>query len=169
MKGTKETSSPKPIDESEFLAAQAEKAKIAAIAALQQAKNDVKDAIQQNLDLRPTVRNHPMVAVGSATVAGFVAALLAVPSKEEQELRRLERIHRAMNPPPPSAASSNGDGKSNGQPAPPHSIWSSIIHEIVQLIRPILLTAITTGIKSATNPAPPVSPAATGQDPTNPA
>ena len=36
--------------------------------------------------------------IGSAVAAGFVAAVLAIPSKEQQELKKLEKIRRALHP-----------------------------------------------------------------------
>ena len=96
------TDLPNPkISESEFLADQADRAKAAAMAALSSAKV----ALGNSVDPRPAMRNHPLFVLGSASLAGFVAALLAIPSKKEQELRRMERIHRARNPEPPPARS----------------------------------------------------------------
>jgi hypothetical protein len=96
------------------------------------------------------------MAIGTAAVAGFAAIVVAVPSKQERELRRLERIREAMNPVPPNPVETNG---STAKPAEKHSWGAVLLREMIQLIRPVLMTAITAGIKaSAHQPTHPAAP-----------
>ena len=86
-------------------------------------------------------KEYPWITVGAAAVAGFIATAAIVPSKEQQALKKLASIERALNPHPPKAepASDHSDGK---QESP--SIWATILREVLALARPIL-----TGLVSA--------------------
>ena len=58
-------------------------------------------------------RQYPWLTLGASTVAGFVATSLLVPSKEDQALKKLAKIERALNPAAPAAAKpADGDGDS---------------------------------------------------------
>jgi hypothetical protein len=134
------------LSEAEFLRLQAEQARAAAGRAIK----DARLALVGKLDPREFTRKHPWLAILSATAAGFTAAAVAVPSKEEQELRRIERLQRAMHPPAPAPMPATNGKTEEPKAAPPHSIWSTILHELILLIKPILLAGITAGVKSAT-------------------
>jgi len=137
------------VSESDFLRQEAENAKLRMGAALNQAK----EAMVGKVDPHKLTRKHPILSILTAVIGGFVAALLAIPSREEQELRRLERLHRATHPAPPPSQTSNGKSE-NPAPAEKRSIGAVIVHEIIGMIKPILLATITAGIKSATTPPP---------------
>jgi hypothetical protein len=145
--------------EADYLRLQAEQAKLSMTDALHEATA----ALVEKADPRTVTRKHPVVAIVTALLGGFVAALLAIPSKKEQELRRLERLQRAMYPGP--APQSTGNGAADGHPkALKPGIGATLLHEAIALIKPILLATITAGIKSATEtPPPPPS----GQAPPN--
>ena len=159
MSDTTRSAGKTKLSEAEFLRLEGEKAKAEIVSSLERAKA----ALTNNVDPRELTRRHPWIAIGSAAVAGFVAAAVAVPSKEEQELRRLERMQRAMNPPPPAppstaAAETNG----NAKPETGHSIGATILHELIQLVRPILLTAITASVEGVVHRTPPPTAPPTG-------
>lgn len=123
------------MSESDYLARQAEVAKLAISRALSEAKS----AFTEGMDPREWTRRYPFVAVGSAIAAGFTAAVLAIPSKEQQELHKLEKIRRAMHPEPEPAKETKAE---------PKPLWSTLLHEAVQLIRPVLVSAVTAGLES---------------------
>jgi hypothetical protein len=143
--------------EDDFLRLQAEKAKAEIADALHRAKA----ALKNNADPRELTRRHPWIAIASAVAVGFAAAAAAIPSKQELELRRLERIRQALNPKPPEPASAETNGSAKKTDAKP-SLAHTLIHELIQLLKPILMTAITASIKSGVNPPPP--PAQTPPD-----
>jgi hypothetical protein len=145
------------LTDGEYLRAEAENAK----AALKGALDDAKAALTGAVDPREIARAHPFVALGSAAVAGFVAALVAIPSKEQQALHRIEKLQRAMHPDPSTAKETNGTSK----PAAP-SLLSTILKELIAILKPILIAAVTAGINP---PAPPpVEPAPTDPGAPNP-
>jgi len=110
--------------ENDFLQQQADEAKAAIGCALSEAKA----ALVQGMDPTDWTRKYPLVAVGSALAAGFVAAMVTVKSNEPEP----------VSPPPPYA------------PPPPHKsgFWSSLIREAVEMIRPVLTTALIAAFKS---------------------
>jgi hypothetical protein len=132
----------KKMSEAEYLRKQADDAKAAIGAAL----SDARAAMAEGIDPREWTRRYPLVAVGSALAAGFVAAVLAVPSREQQELKKLEKIRRALHPEP--AASDGKEGKKTKVEVetPESSWWSTLLREAMSLIRPVLLSALTAGL-----------------------
>jgi hypothetical protein len=156
------TSTQSKLSESEFLRLEAEKAK----AAIAESLTGAKEALADNVDPRAMTRRHPWLALGTAAIAGFVAVAVAVPSKEERELRHLERLHRAMHPIPPTPPPANTNGTA-GKPTEKRSIGATILHELIQMIRPVLTAAITASIRAGANPPPPADSPQEGPD--NPA
>jgi len=110
--------------ENAFLQQQADEAKAAIGCALSEAKA----ALVQGMDPSAWTRKYPLVAVGSALAAGFVAAMVTVKSNEPQP----------VSPQPPYAP----------PPPPKPGFWSSLIHEAVEMIRPVLTTALIAAFKS---------------------
>jgi len=58
---------------------------------------DIKAKLGQGVDPKAWAREHPWVTIGAAAVAGFAATAALVPSKEEQALKKLAAIERALN------------------------------------------------------------------------
>jgi hypothetical protein len=110
--------------ENDYLQQQADDAK----AAIGNAFSEAKTALAQGMDPSAWTRKYPLVAVGSALAAGFVAAMVAVKSNEPQP----------VSPQPPSAP----------PPAPKPGFWWSLIREAVEMVRPVLTAALIAAIKS---------------------
>jgi hypothetical protein len=154
--------------EAEYLRQQADDARAALVGSLHRAKM----AAAGKVDPRKLTRSHPVIAVGSAVLAGFVAAMVTVPSKQQQELRRLAKIHNALHPEP--AAAGNGHGSAGGSPRgsaakPSTSLWTTIIHELAIILKPILMAAVTAQLESRSNKstAPTSNPPVNGDGPTD--
>lgn len=79
-------------DETKFLRAEAERAKAAMGAAWTQATKDLAHGV----DPRAWAASHPWIALATAAVGGFVAATQIVPSRDEQMLKKLEKIREAV-------------------------------------------------------------------------
>ena len=143
MSEAKDNISPQePSNEIDFLKKQADHAH----AAIARALANAKAGLAEGMDPREWTRAYPIVAVGSALAAGFVAAVMTIPSKEEQEIARLAKIHKAMNPPPPAAAHGNGDTKEK------ESIWKTLLLEAALMIRPVLGSLLSAGLKGQKSP-----------------
>jgi len=78
--------------------------------------------------------------VAAAAIGGFVAASLVVPSKEEQALKRLEKIERALHP---TVDHSPGDGTDK---AKDQGVLASIFSHAIKGLQPVLMSAITAAI-----------------------
>src|SRR6185436_20274073 len=85
---TSSTTPHTPASESAFLTEQSEKAKAAISGAVDQLKTDLAKAA----DPRLWTKEYPWASVAAAAVGGFIAASMVVPSKEQQALKRLEKI-----------------------------------------------------------------------------
>ena len=96
----------------------------------------------EKADPRQLMRKFPFVTLGSTVAVGFAAALLTIPSREQQELRRLERIRRAMHPEltPPKPAATKA---ANGEVPAKGPLWLSIAKEVLQAVRPMLTALVT--------------------------
>lgn len=154
-----------PTGEADFLTTQANDAKAAISAVLGEFGKD----LGKTVDPRKWTEQYPWISLAVAAVGGFTAASVLVPSKEQQALRRLERIERALRPEPVVAAT-----KENGQAATDAKakagsgggIFSTIIVQALKALQPILLSAITGGVTAAAaKPDPEDIAAASGNPP----
>jgi hypothetical protein len=80
--------------ESEFVQQQSRQAEAALSASLAEVKQRLADAV----DLRLWTRRHPWASVGAAAAAGFTAATLVTPSKEESFGEKLSKLVRRPEP-----------------------------------------------------------------------
>lgn len=112
--------------------------------------DQVKARLGQGLAPQAWAKEYPWITVGAAAVAGFVAASTLIPSKEEQALKKLAAIERALNPAPPKPEHSdaNGSGKPEGR-----SMLSTILHEVLAVARPAIVSLMTAGLSGM--PVPP--------------
>ena len=93
-------------------------------------------------------KEYPWITVGAAAVAGFTAAAALVPTKEDQALKKLSKIERALNPPPPRHDHENGDSHKEGR-----GMVGTILHELLGILRPAMVSLMTAGMVQ--NPANP--------------
>lgn len=100
----------------------------------------MKTRLGQGVAPQAWAKEYPWITVGAAAVAGFVAAAALIPSKEEQALKKLASIERALNPPPPREDHSNGDGKKEGG-----GLLGSILREAIRVGQPVLMSMLTGG------------------------
>ena len=122
------------LSESEYLEKQAKDAQ----AAISQVFQDIKAKLGQGVDPKAWAREHPWVTIGAAAVAGFAATAALVPSKEEQALKKLAAIERALNA-GREKVESNGDGK-HGKGG--GGMLSTILSEAVGLLKPALASFV---------------------------
>jgi hypothetical protein len=136
---------PDKLTESEYLAQQAEAAKLAMASAWAQ----VKERLAQGASPQAWAKEHPWVAVSAAAVAGFVAASAIIPSKEEQTLKKLAAIERALNPALQRAEHAEGNGHGKKAPA---SFLTTLLHEALAIARPAIVSLMTAGLGGMSQP-----------------
>ena len=161
-----------PISEAEFLRQQADEARKALSAAFGDLSRNLRDGI----DPRGWTKEHPWASLAGAAVAGFAAAAAFVPSKEEQALRRLAKIEKALMP--ERFASSRGasrdgqtdsgeDGGAKDFSKGRIGFLGAIGRQVLETIKPALMSALTAGItaKAATPDNPYQAPQPPPSDP----
>jgi len=140
--------------ETDFLAKQVADAK----AAMNRVIGEMTRDVGQGVDPRAWVQAAPWTTLAAAAVAGFVATALAVPSKEEQAVRRLKKLEAALSP-----ASQNGQneghnesasaaGRSGAGPAAQTFLSALVLHLVKSL--PALVSTALTAVSAARPPAP---------------
>jgi hypothetical protein len=80
--------------------------------------------------------------LGVAAVAGFLAASAAIPSKEDQALKRLRKIEKAIRP----DDHRNGHSHDSDAPAGGKSLVGQALGLMLHAIQPIVMSALTAGL-----------------------
>ena len=116
-------------------------------------------SLRDGLDPKAWTKEHPWAMVAGATIAGFAAAAAFVPSKEEQALRRLAKIEKALMPQRSSRAARDGqvdsgeDGGAKDFSKGRTGFLGAIGRQVLETIKPALMSALTAGITAkATTP-----------------
>jgi hypothetical protein len=125
--------------------------------AMSRAWADAKAHLANGVDPRAWAGEHPWIALAGAAAAGFVAAVTLVPSKEEQALKKLAALERALSGVGPDTPVRSGDedptGSTTVDPAATrarHGWVSTIGLELIRTLRPALVSALTAGITAKT-------------------
>jgi hypothetical protein len=133
--------------DADFLSRQAEEA----MAAIKRTLTEMKGELAEGVNPVEWAREYPWLTLGASAVAGFVATSMLVPSKEEQALRKLARIERALNPErhrrePAKHEDNNGNGKADHAEAGGGGMMSMLARELIKTLRPALVSLITAGV-----------------------
>jgi ElaB/YqjD/DUF883 family membrane-anchored ribosome-binding protein len=116
-------------------------------AAISEAFSDLSRNLKATVDPHGLTRDHPWLAVSGAAVAGFVAAVTLIPSKEQQAMRALAELERARNAPPAASAPASDN------PARSGSILGTIAAEALKTLRPLLTAVLSASIAQASGGA----------------
>ena len=112
--------------------------------------DDLKRDLQQGIDPRGWMQVAPWTTLAVAAVAGFAAAAVAVPSKEEQTLKRLKKIEEALNPKRQTVDTAvNGDQVRQVESGR-GSFLSGLAGQVLRAVQPVLMSALTAGITAKT-------------------
>lgn len=82
-----------------------------------------------------------------------MAAAALIPSKEDQALKKLAKIERALAPPPPkpdpaAAHAASGDGAAQFK-AGRQSFTRTIMGEVIKAVQPALVSLLTAGVTAS--------------------
>jgi hypothetical protein len=139
-------------NEADFLTLQQEHAK----AAIGRAVSELKSALAGGVDPRPLMKNYPWATLGASAVAGFVAASVLIPSKEQQALKKLAAIEKALNPPPLRRAQGEDedmsvDGKAGAKDykSGRSGLLTAIMGEVIGAVKPALISLLTSGVTAS--------------------
>jgi hypothetical protein len=156
-----------PASEAEFLQRQADEARKALSAAFGDLSRNLRDGV----DPKAWTKEHPWAMVAGAAVAGFAAAAAFVPSKEDQALRRLAKIEKALMPERAKreghAVDPSEDGGAKDFSRGRSGFLGAIGRQVLETIKPALMSALTAGItaKAATPDNPYEAPQPPSSDP----
>jgi hypothetical protein len=137
--------------EADFLTLQQEHAR----AAIGRVVSELKGALAEGADPRAWMQQYPWATMGAAAVAGFVATTMLVPSREQQALKKLAEIERALNPEPRRRSererdehpdSVDGKAGSDDYKAGRQSFMTAILGEAIKAVRPALISLLTAGV-----------------------
>jgi hypothetical protein len=120
-------------------------------AAIARVLSEMGNTLGQGVSVSNLTRQYPWLTLAGSTVAGFVATAALVPSKEEQALKRLARIERALNPPPPPAPHEAAAGGGAGDGATQfksgrQSFTRTVMGEVIKAVQPALVSLLTAGV-----------------------
>ena len=143
--------------EADFLLLQQEHAK----AAIGRVVSELKGALAEGADPRLWAKQYPWATLGVSAIAGFVATSMLVPSREQQALKKLAEIERALNPEPRRRAEHEDhpdavDGKAGADSykAGKQSFMTALLGEAIKAVRPALISLLTAGVTAkATKPS----------------
>jgi hypothetical protein len=124
------------LSEADFLKQEAGRAK----AAIGRALTELGENLKATANPHQLTRDHPWVAVSSAAIAGFAAAVTMVPSKQQQALRALAQLERARSAPPPAPAATSDKAAAMG------GIGGTVVAEALKMLRPLLTTLLSAGV-----------------------
>lgn len=121
------------------------------MAAIKRTFTQMKGELAEGVNPVEWAKEYPWITLGATAVAGFVATAMLVPSKEEQALRKLARIERALNPErhrrePAKHEDTNGNGKADHEEAGGGGMMSMLARELIKTLRPALVSLITAGV-----------------------
>jgi hypothetical protein len=137
--------------EADFLTLQQEHAK----AAIGRVMGELKGALAEGVDPRAWMQQYPWATLGVSAVAGFVATTMLVPSREQQALKKLAEIERALNPPPRRREererdehpdSVDGKAGADDYKAGKQSFMTALLGEAIKAVRPALISLLTAGV-----------------------
>jgi hypothetical protein len=131
--------------EAEFLAQQAADAKAAITRAISQIGAELGKAVNPS----GVMHSHPWLTLGATTIAGFVAAAAVVPSKEEQALRKLSKIEKALHPPPHRPIddySDDDDSEAKHARSRRRGLATAIVDGVFKTLQPILLSTLSAAV-----------------------
>ncbi|HZL33870.1 MAG TPA: hypothetical protein VFC78_01090 [Tepidisphaeraceae bacterium] len=141
----------KTLSEAQYL----EQQQAAAKSAISNAFSDVRAELLKTADPRVWVKSHPWMMVASAAVAGFTAAAVAVPSKEQQALKKLESIERALYGARSNGHSRHGpaEAENDGKSKKEGGFLNTLLHELVGAVKPAIISLLTAGMTQAGQPS----------------
>ena len=154
---------PRPLhpesSEADYLTLQQEHAK----AAIARTVAEMKKALAEGANPVEWAKQYPWATLGVSAVAGFVAATMLIPSREQQALKKLAEIERALNPEPRRRQererddhpdSVDGKADADGYKSGRQSFMTAILAEAIKAVRPALISLLTAGVTAkATKPS----------------
>lgn len=133
------------LSESQYLEQQQASAK----SAIANAFSEMKADLLKTADPKLWVKTHPWIMMASAAIAGFATAATAVPSKEQQALKKLESIERALYGRRNGHADRERDGKDEPARKSAEGFVGRLLHEALGALKPVIASLISSQMGQA--------------------
>jgi hypothetical protein len=145
------------VSESDFLTRQAADAR----AAIARVSDEIKQDLARGADPRAWVQAAPWTTLATAAVAGFLAAAASVPSKEQQALRRLQRMEKALEESDRDRVRHrNGHDRDEKSGGGTKSIVGAAMGSLLAAVQPMLVSVLQNLMASNQPPPPQTGPTA---------
>ena len=132
------------LTEAQYLAKQAEDAKIA----LAKTFADLKQSITHTGDVRLWTKQYPWIATATAVAAGVAAGYTLTPRNRDEAMEMWEQLKQNFTP--AAAASPDDSAKEVKDTAPQSSVFGSILREALKVAAPLITTLISGAVKGNT-------------------
>lgn len=139
---TTSTKEPPAATEAEYLDRQLAEAK----AAISRVLGSIQDDLAHGADVRIWAREYPLASAGGAALAGLLAALAMVPSRQQRAIRKLAKLQKSVV-----------ETQVQPEPAPAKggSFFSRLGREAIDAFKPAVMSAIAAGVSGRMAQAPP--------------
>jgi hypothetical protein len=148
------------LSEADFLARQANDAK----AAIARVSADIAGDVARTVDPRGWIQVAPWTTLAAAALAGFAGTSLLVPSKEEQAIRRLRRLEKALSKGERrDRYDSNGhdDEDDDDRKKGDHTFLGMLAGHAFGLLKPLITSALSAALTArSAQPDPAAQPGA---------
>lgn len=137
-----EPTNPASLSETQFL----EQQRALARDAIARTWAQITSGLEQGVNPVEWTREYPFAAMGAAAIAGFIGACSLVPSKQQEALRKLAALERALSAPPPAADAP--PVQSDKGPNLRRTVAGFML-EAIKVLQPVLISAISAKMASA--------------------
>jgi len=133
--------------------------------------DELKNDLAKGVDPRAWMQVAPWTTLASAAVAGFLAAAATIPSKEEQALRRLRKMEKALQEEDYDRDHDDHRSRRNGRDrkqsdAGKGSMMGAVMGSLLAAVQPILVSVLNNAMgKASAGQQPPSNSGAAGTTP----
>ncbi len=107
--------------------------------------DQITGGLEQGVNPVEWTREYPFAAMGAAVIAGFIGACSLVPSKQQQALKKLSALERALSAPAPAAEAPVAP--SDKGPNLRRTVAGFML-EAIKVLQPVLISAISAKMAS---------------------
>jgi hypothetical protein len=140
-KPTKETTG--PLSEQEFLAKEAEQARLA----MAQAWADLKHSLASGVDVRNWTKQYPWIATSTAMAAGVAAGYFLTPRDKDEFKEMWEKLKEKLSGPHADPSAVYVDPARAAAPQQRSSLLGSILREAVKTATPLVTSMVGAAIR----------------------
>jgi hypothetical protein len=129
----------------------------------------LSQSVNQKVNPARLTREHPLIALPTALIAGFAAASAVVPSKQQQAEARLARLVAALTPPsPPTTPVADSSDKTADSRGWLQKLAGTVGSELIHALKPSLTELLFGSLAGASAVAAETAETGASAQPQNP-